>query len=203
MPDTKRSLAEIYALFPDAPSGEISAADLRANVFTLADLYERVADNDLAAQSLRDLIKTLQPDHGEISITSTAETTIPDTSTYVMAAGTYALSANAMDWDMDTNGQLRYTGTADRVVHIAASFSLTAAANNKTFEIGAAKNGTVIASSLVQRKIATGADVGSSAAHAFTTVSTNDYLTLVVRGLTDATNCTAQTVNLFAMGMAA
>lgn len=178
MADTKRSLADIYALLADNTAGDISAQDMR------------------------DVVATLQPDHGEVSITATSATTISDTTSYFQIAGTYALSADAMDWDMNTNGQLRYIGAADRVAHIALSCSMTSGSSNQVIYMGVAKGGTIITPSIVQRKIGTGADVGSAATHAFIEVSTNDYLTGVVRNTTAANDVTFETLNLFAMGMA-
>ncbi len=180
MAQTKRSLSEIYALLANNSSGDISETDVR------------------------DAIATIQPDHGEICITSSATTTISDTVTWVMANGTYSLSAAAviMDWDMNSNGQLRYTGTPDRVVHIATSFSITSSGTNKTYSLAIAKNGTVITPSIITRKIGTGSDIGTGALHGLTTVSTNDYITLVVRGDTDSTNVTLNLANIFVMGMA-
>lgn len=171
---------------------------------TLSAALAKLPDNttnDISPQDHRDALVTVAPGHGEISITATAATTISDTTSYFMANGTYELSAEAMDWDMATNGQLRYTGAPERLCHIAASFSFTTASSNQTCEIVVAKNGTAIATSAVRRKTGVGSDVGSSAAHAFTRVSNGDYLTLAVRNTTSASNATFQTVNLFVMDM--
>ena len=177
MVDTKRTLTAIYALLADNTTGLISPQDIR------------------------DTVATLAPGHGELSITASAATTISTADTFTAVAGTYALSGNAMNWDMNTNGQLRYTGTPDRVVHIANSLSFTTAGNNKVMEIAVAKNGTPIASSTVSRKTGTSGDVGSTAVHAFTSVSTNDYLTVMISNTTDTVDSTVTYLNLFAMDM--
>jgi hypothetical protein len=179
MADTMRSLATLATLLADNASGAISAQDLRDAV-----------------------LATIQPGHGEISVTSSAETTISAVDTWYDAAGTFALSSNAMNWDMNTNGQLRYTGAAGRVAHIAASFSMTAAGNNKNMSLCVAKNGTAITPSIVNRLIGTGTDEGTGAMHAFIDMTTNDYLTVQIRNNTDNVNATLTTVNLFAMDMA-
>ena len=179
MAQTMRSLSEVEALLADNTSGNISPTDLRDA-----------------------LIATVQPGHGEIYITTPAATVLSDTSTWVDVAGTYTLSANAMNWDMNTNGQLRYTGAAGRVVHIAASCSFTVAGTNDIIEIEVAKNSVNLPASRVQRKVGTGSDVGSTALHGFTTVTTNDYITVEVRNITAAENVTFQTLNLFVMDMA-
>ena len=178
MPDTQRSIAQVKALLADNLTQQISAQDVR------------------------DFLETIRAGHGEISVTASAETTIAAIDTWTDAAGTFALSGNAMNWDMNTNGQLRYIGASPRVAHIAISFSMTTAANNKNVSIGCAKNGTIITPSIVNRLVATGADEGTGAVHAFIDVTTNDYLTVQVRNNTDNVNMTLTTVNLFAMDMA-
>lgn len=180
MADTMRSLSELATLLADNTTGAISPQDLRDAV-----------------------LKTVQPGHGEIYITASAQTSVVSSGVWYPSAGTFDLSEPAMNWDMNTNGQLRYTGAAGRVAHIAMSFSMTAAANNKNISVAVAKNGTVLTPSIVNRQIGTGADEGTGAVHAFTTMSTNDYLTAVIRNNTDTTNATLTTVNLFAMDMAA
>ena len=80
---------------------------------------------------------------------------------------------------------------------------MTAAGNNKVFELSIAKNGVSIAAGHIARKIATGADVGTGALHVFTKLDTGDYISLVVAGVTDTTNLTMTHGNLFAMGMIA
>lgn len=174
---------------------------------SISELQTLLADNTTGAispQDLRDaLLATIQPGHGEIAVTTPAATVLSDTTTWVQVAGTYALSAGSMNWDMNTNGQLRYTGAADRYCHIAASVSFTVDGSNDVLEVAVAKNGTVIAVSKVQRKVGTGADVGSTALHAFIDVTTNDYLTVVVRNVTEAADPTFSTLNLFVMDMAA
>ena len=179
MAETMRSISELQTLLADNVSGDISPQDLRDAV-----------------------IATVQPGHGEIYVSASAETAIVSSDVWYPASGTFTLSTPAMNWDMNTNGQLRYTGAADRVAHIALSFSMTAAANNKNMSVAVAKNGTVLTPSIVNRQIGTGSDEGTGAVHAFTTMSTNDYLTAVIRNNTDTTDATLTTVNLFAMDMA-
>ena len=179
MADTMRSLASITTLLADNTTGAISPQDLRDA-----------------------LIATVQPGHGEISITSSAATTLGDTTTWVQVAGTYALSASAMNWAMTQSGRLYYTGAAPRDCHIAASVSMTSAGTNDVLEWAIALDGTPLTPSIVQRAIATGTDVGSTALHAFTAISNGSYLTVMTRNTSAAANTTATTLNLFAMDMA-
>jgi hypothetical protein len=180
MADTQRSISALLALLPDNTSGDISPQDVR------------------------DIVETLRAGHGEIYVSSSAATSFADTTTWVEAAGTYTLSGNAHNWDENTNARLRYIGTADRVVHIAGSVSMTSSANNQVVEIGIGKNGTILTPSIQRRKIGTGTDVGALALHGFIDVTLNDYLSIMVRDTswTAAETVTLDLANLFAMSMA-
>lgn len=178
MVDTRRSRTEIATLLADNGAGAISAQDLR------------------------DAFETMQSDHGEIAIDTPVETVITDSVTFFEAAGTYSASGYEDDWDMDVNGRLRYTGAPDRMVHVAASWSLTVDGNNKTMHVGICKNGAIVSRSVAQRKISAGADVGAGGCHALTSVSTGDYLSLGIKNVTDDTNATLLTASLLATGKA-
>lgn len=180
MVDTQRSLSAIQTLFADNTAGAISPQDLR------------------------DAVETLRMGHGEIYVSSTAATSFTDTTSYVQAAGTYTFTAG-YNWAMDTNGQLKYTGAATRAIHIASIISMISNASNEVVDWGAAKNGTVLTPSITARKIGAGTDVGSTAIHGFTTVSTNDYISVVVRNenWTGSETVTANRLNLFVMDMPA
>jgi len=166
---------------------------------TLTALLALLADNiteAISAQDVRDIVETLRNGHGEISVSITS------TSSYFPDAGTYTLSANDHNWDMSTNGQLRYIGTAPRAMIANCSFSMTSAGNNQVAELVITKNGTPLTPSVVRRKIGTGSDVGTGALHAFTSVVNGDYLDVRIRNTTSTANLTLETCNLFAMDMA-
>lgn len=171
---------------------------------TLSTVLLNLADNttqQISAGDIRDAVVTVAPDFGAIHMITSAATTITDTTSFFDVAGTYALDGGS-DWDMNVNGQLRYTGAATRFAAVFVATSFTTASNNQVISIGVAKNGTMIAASEIDRKTGTGSDVGSAATFAFVTVSTNDYLTLVVRNQTSATNATFDQVKFGALGLA-
>jgi hypothetical protein len=178
MTQTMRSLAALEALLADNTSGSISPTDLRDA-----------------------LIATVQPGHAEMYISSSGATTLGDTSTWVQVAGTWALT-DALNWDMNVNGQLRYTGLAEREVNIAAGVSMTAAGNNMVTEWCIAKDGTPLAPSIVQRKIGTGTDVGAASVIAHTDITNGSYLALMCRNTTSATNVTATKANIVVIDFA-
>jgi hypothetical protein len=175
---------------------------------TISDLQTLLADNtsgDISPQDSRDVMETLRAGHAEIYIATPAATTFTDSTSYEVVAGTWALSSGAYNWAMDVNGQLKYTGVANRMVHVAASFSIESSAANMIPYIAIAKNGTVLTPSIISRKMGSTGDVGSSALHAFTSVSNGDYLQLMIRNSTwtAAQTITADTANMFVMDMAA
>ncbi len=173
---------------------------------TLAQLQTLLANNvtgAISAQDLRDMLESLRNDHGEICVTSAVETPIAVQNTwYTTEAGTWSLTgATAHNFSMDTNGRLQYDGAETRTFHIACSVSLLSASNNKVYELGVGVDGTVNVPSIVRRKIATGADVGSTAVHGLVALAPSSYLGLMIRNITDTTNATVSLSNLFAMGM--
>ena len=177
MVQTQRSITALYAVLPDNTSGNISPEDVR------------------------DIVETLRHGHGEISTNASAETSIAVAGTYVKAAGTTTLSPDAHNWTMPADNRLTYSGTANRVVHLALTVSFTAAGNNKNIRMRIAKNGATVARSEVQRFVATGADVGSTALHHFDNVAPTDFFELFVTNMTDTTNLTVLQFNMFIMDM--
>lgn len=148
------------------------------------------------------ILGLLYSEHAEIYVSSAAATTISSTSEFYQAAGTYTLSIDHENWEMKTNGRLRYIGKSPRMLHIATSFSITCAANNQIIHIGTSKNGSVLTPSVVMRKIGTGADIRWGTGHAMTSIVNGDYLTIVVKNASSAANVTFETANLTIVSMA-
>lgn len=169
----------------------------------LTDLFAIVQGGVTYKATLAQLISdVLVPARGEMYLTATALTALTAT-TPAKAAGTTQLSTGItnVDFDHPASNRLRYTGAVTKSAHIACSFSVTSSGNGKLYEFTVAKNGTPIPGSEVQRKIGTGADVGTGAIHTAVDLAQNDYLELWVENLTDGTDATIETLNLFAMMM--
>ena len=166
-------------------------ADTRRTLAAILTLFANNVSGDISPQDLRDFVVSSHPAHGEIDVSSAAETTINTINVWEDAAGTWVL-ADGTEFDMNTNGQLRYTGAATETFEVAMHCSMTAAGNNKVWELGIGKNSTIIPYSFVRRKVATGADVGAAATSTIVSLDPNDYLTLMVRNTTDATNVTIE-----------
>ncbi len=146
--------------------------------------------------------EALVPSYGEIYVTGSIATVIAVVSTPVKMLGTTALSTNftAQNFSMPANNRLRYDGAPNKVVHVEATITISAATNNKTFQFYVAKNGTVLTESCVQRKIGTSSDIGSVNVQAAMNMSTGDFAEVWVENITDATDITAITLNMFGRG---
>ncbi len=178
-------------------------ADTQRTLTALQTLLATNVTGAISAQDLRDMLVSLQNDHGEISITSAVETAIAVQNTwYDTEGGTWSLTAaTAHNFSMDTNGRLQYDGAETRTFHIACSVSLISAGNGKIYELAIGVDGTPNTPSITRRKIGTGADIGATAVHALVALAPSSYLDLMIRNISDTTNTTISLSNLFAMGM--
>lgn len=174
---------------------------------SLSALQTALADNTtgaIAAQDIRDLLVSCAPPYGSMYISSSSATAIGGSGTYTKAAGT-TTSTNLKEFDMPASNRLRYTGTPDVHVHVAVSVSMTTASNNVVVGLRVGVNGsaagTDAVASTVIRKVGTGSDIGSTAVHFDTMLSTNDYIELFVSNNTSATNITIDNMYFFALGM--
>jgi hypothetical protein len=170
---------------------------------TLAALQSLLADNvagDISPQDVRDMLVSLSIKYGEMYISTPAATTISDTTNYFDVAGTYTAGA-LKQFDMNTNGQLRYIGTPTIEVLVFANLSLTVAGNNDIVHLEFRKNGADVSGSDAMRKVNTGADVGAMSIVGITGMATNDFLTIAVRNETATDNVTGVEAHVLAVGV--
>lgn len=176
MAETQRSLSALLTLLADNTSGDISPEDLR------------------------DVVETVRPRFGGLYLTSASATVIGSSGTMVKAAGT-TTSTVLNDFTMPTDNRLQYNGVADVHAHIAASCSFTSSVSNTVAALGILKNGTLLPSSRIERKLGTGSDVGAVALHTDAMLTNGDYLELAVELVTATGNVTVSLGYLFAMTM--
>mgnify|MGYP003340169554 FL=1 len=171
---------------------------------TLSTVLLNLADNttqQISPEDIRDAIVTATIDHGDIYIVGQSETSIPVINTWYTVAGTWSLSMG-LDWAMDVNGQLKYTGPAARMCHAGVSLSFTTDSGNQVLKWGVARNGLIIPASIQSVKNGGGSDISSTALHLMVNMATDDYLTLEVQNTTSATGVTVEFGNMFAVGSA-
>jgi hypothetical protein len=175
-----------------------------------AEVYALLADNvteDISPQDHRDSLATWRMGHGQIYVPAAASAPIVivnNTDYYEAIDPAWTLSAGAHFFDESGgNGRLTYIGVAPVTVHIACTISVTSGSNQQVVHGRLGKNGVTDEASEVQRKIAQGTDVGSTALHLVTSMVTDDYLSLWVRNATAANNVILEVANLQAVTMPA
>jgi hypothetical protein len=145
--------------------------------------------------------------HGQIYVPAAASAPIiiNNTDDYFEAIDpAWTLSADPHFFDESSgNGRLTYIGLAPVTLHIACTISMTSGNNNQVTHWRLGKNAVPDEASEVQRKIGTGADVGSTALHLIEAMSQGDYLSLWVRNASGANDVTLEVANLQAMTMPA
>ena len=166
---------------------------------SLAALLVLLADNvsqDISPQDVRDLLVSLTQAHGGLAITTPAETSITNAD-WTPIAGVWDINPLTDSGFVEAgNGQLQYTGTPTRIASAFGTISPSVPVKDKEFEFAIAKNGTPLNDAIVGRWFTVIDTPGSVAVQALTNLATGDYLTLMVRCITDFTNVTADYANL-------
>lgn len=170
--------------------------DLITNLFQDGQVAGSITPADM-----RDFIESMKFSFGGLYISAAAATTISVAGAYYKAAGTTTLYGAEDTSDGSTDNRIVYTGTPDRNFFVLASISMTSASSNQVISYKLAKNGTVIDSTYVTRKVGTGSDVGALAVAGYAALSTNDYLEMYVTNETTASNVTLETMNMMAFGI--
>ena len=188
-----------------------TVADMASNLF-----QDSQAAGSITPQDLRDFLETCQTKQGSIYVSTAAATTIagqanvtPNSLTNMVAvetAATFTLSTapTANEFDMNTDGQLRYTGTPTTNVFFTASIMLEIVTSGVDLELVMAvtKGGTIV----------TGAKTGGfcprvttnsvpMSVSGFTSMATNDYINIFVGNVDSTVNVVARMAQLTAFSL--
>jgi hypothetical protein len=179
------------------------------NPRSLTELLTALADNttgDITPEDIRDLVVSLYPSRGQLSLASggATATTFASSGTYVKVAGTTAIddSVCSVCVTMPQNGVLKWEKAQNQVLLVNATLEILPAANNKRYSFTFAKNGTV-----VPELAFTGyyGNLHSNPEGVFLSglipVSENDEISVVVRNNTDTTAITASVFTLSGIGV--
>ncbi len=139
--------------------------------------------------------------HIECYISSSSATTISNTSDFFQVAGTFTNSVVGVGFSVAAGGQITYTATRTRMLHVYSSWGFHEGSTNQDMEVGIRKNGTIITASIITRRLAVTNDVGSSALHAMFTVATGDTFDSAVRNTTGSNDVTFDKLNLGVMAL--
>jgi hypothetical protein len=177
---------------------------------TAAELLALIYSNTsraVGAQPFRDLIESVVPGMGRLSLLSEVQTTFPGgIGSWSQAAGVTILSPYSRHFVMEVNGQLKYTGTPDIHVHVAGTLSCSSPVNNQEIELRIAKNGqpTLDGDAIASRvdlKLGTGGAIETTAVHYDSMMSTGDYLAMHLSNETSTSTVTMRHLYLFILGM--
>jgi hypothetical protein len=188
-----------------------TVADMASNLF-----QDSQAAGSITPQDLRDFLETCQTKQGSIYISTAGATTIAGQANVtansltnmvaVETGGTFTLSVapTANEFDMNTDGQLRYTGTPTTNVFFTASVMLELVTSGVDLELVMAvtKGGTIV----------TGAKTGGfgprvttnsvpMSVSGFTSMATNDYLNIFVGNVDSTVNVVARMAQLTAFSL--
>ena len=188
-----------------------TVSDMASNLF-----QDSQAAGSITPQDLRDFLETCQTKQGSIYISTAGATTIAAQANVtsnsltnmvaVETGGTFTLSVapTANEFDMNTDGQLRYTGTPTTNVFFTASVMLEIVTAGVDLELvmGVTKGGTLV----------TGAKTGGfgprvttnsvpMSVSGFTSMATNDYLNIFVGNVDSTGNVVARMAQLTAFSL--
>ena len=174
-----------------------TVTDLVTNIF-----QDSQAAGSITPQDVRDIIETMQVKQGSIYVSNAAETTIaaqasvdPTNITNMVAietacTSTLSTAPTANEFDMNTDGQLRYIGTPTVNVFFTAHVMLeiVTAAVDKELVMAVSKGGSVIPGAKIGGfSPATTVNSVPMSISGFTSMATNDYLNIWI-GNVDSTD---------------
>ena len=185
-----------------------TVTDMASNLF-----QDSQAAGSITPQDLRDFLETCQVKQGSIYVSTAGATTIAGQANVtansltnmvaVETAATFTLSTapTANESDMNTDGQLRYTGTPTTNVFFTASVMLeiVTSAVSKEMVMAVTKNGTIVTGAKtggMSPSVTVNSTPMSIAGYA--SMATNDYLNLWVGNVDSTDNLVARMAQLTA-----
>ncbi len=174
-----------------------SVADLLALLF-----QDGQASGSISPQDMRDLIVSLQPPHGEIHLSSVAETTINVAGTYEKAAGGTTLPAGQHLFTMPANNRLRYDGAVTQHFMVMCAVSFTCLSNNQDIGFRLGVDGATESESTIRARISTGTDIQAiSLITHLVDIDQSSFIELFVTNETSTANVQIENMTLIAFGI--
>jgi hypothetical protein len=174
---TKRTISQLYALFEPGQ-----------------------ADASITPDRVQDLILSLRPGFGRISLSSAAETVIANLNEWTKLAGTTVLGEGAFTFAMPDNNRLQCDCPIPSRLEAAAVLTLTNG-SQKEFEIALAKGSGSATPSILSETVQSvrfgpgGGSVEAVLMGDFTQAP-GDFIEVWVKNVTDDTNVTASKLYL-------
>jgi hypothetical protein len=173
----------------------------------LSDLLTILADNTVGAitpEDIRDMLVSLYPSRGQLTLQTPANTTFASSATYVPLAGVTVIDTAVCSTcvTMPANGVLKLSKAQQQIVLFNATLEVLPAGNNKRYTFTVAKNGTPIPSLAFT---AFWGNLSGNPAGVFLSglvpTTTGDELQVVVRNDTDTTAIQAAVLTTSVLGV--
>jgi hypothetical protein len=118
--------------------------------------------------------------HAEVWSNNATSTTVNATTyTEIDATGATLSQSSGGLFDMPVPGRIRWLGTGRGDFSVSVTCSFGSSVNNLAYTVAAGINGVLTPSSLIQRKIAAGADIGAVSFHAILQMEPNSYFSVL------------------------
>ena len=169
---------------------------------TIQQLYDLFApgqpDNSITPDRVQDMILSLRPGFGRISITTAVETVITTQGEWVKLAGVTTLGPDAFTFSMPQNGRLQCNCPVPSRMVIDGAVSLQNGSQT-TYEVALAKNGAVMTETAQPVRFGPSSGIIEVVGFADFVQAQGDYIELWVRNTTSTANITALGMYLRAM----
>lgn len=169
---------------------------------TIQELYDLFqagqAEGSITPDRVQDLILSLRPGYGRISLSSQVQTDIATVNVYQKLEGVTVLGPGAFTFSMPENGRLQCNCPVPSLLRAEAVVSLQNG-SQKDFELALAKNGTILPETAQLVRFGPGGGKIEAVVIGDFVQEQGDHVEVWVRNLTDATNVTATRVHLRAM----
>ena len=174
----------------------------------LTNLYQDGQERGISAQDHRDLLVSLTNPRGGLHVADgdDAQTAIASADTYTRVAGTTTVDPADVvrDFSMPGDNQLQYDGAIARPVWVQAHLSVRVASNNTDLEFALAKNGTpILGRSEQELRFGNANELKLVSISAFIHMAQGDEVGVFVQNLTDASDVTAESMVVNAVGFLA
>jgi len=133
--------------------------------------------------------------HGGMYVSTPAASAAITPLTYVKLGGT--TTALALHGFTHSSGRLTYSSSESKDFRVFVTLSVTSSAGNANSFYKVAKNGVVIDSSKITRKIGAGSDTGALAIMAEVNLVTGDYIEIFCDHATSSATITAENMIVF------
>lgn len=172
---TKRSISQLYELFEPGQ-----------------------AEGSITPDRVQDLILSVLPGFGRISLTAQVETSIASINEWVKLAGTTELGEGAFTFTMPENNRLQCVCPVPSRMAISAAVTLTNG-SQKNFEAALARNGVIMPETVQVARFGPGGGSVEVVLLGDFAQEQNDHVEVWVRNITDDTNVTATKLYMRAM----